>query len=84
VRDFDSKWVRSNPPSGEQLLGTSDIQSLADLSNSFSVISDMKYVLLDKELLLALAIPVAVPMVVLLLAVSPAQEVIKAVLKLVA
>jgi hypothetical protein len=84
VMDFDRKWVKSVPPANEPLLGTSDIQSLADLSNSFSVISDMKYVLLDRELLLALGIPTAVPMAVLLLAFSPAKEVIQAILKLVA
>jgi hypothetical protein len=32
--DFDRKWLREARPAEETLLGTADIQSLADLSNS--------------------------------------------------
>src|SRR5262245_25855381 len=36
VRAFDSKWVHPRTPPDEQLLGSADVQSLADLSNSFA------------------------------------------------
>jgi hypothetical protein len=82
VQEFQSKWIRDNPPG--PLLGSADIQSLADLANSFWVVRDMKCVLLDKETLLILAVPTLFPMVVLLLAVSPTEEVVHAILKMLA
>ncbi len=38
---FHRKWVLEEPPPTEPLLGTGDIQSLADLGNSFSFIGKM-------------------------------------------
>lgn len=35
VRGFRSKWFEGRPPTDEPLVGTGDIQSLADLGNSF-------------------------------------------------
>jgi len=39
---FDRKWVGGEAPAGEELLGTRDIQSLADIGNSFDRIDNMK------------------------------------------
>jgi hypothetical protein len=41
VMDFDQKWLRRKV-NGAQLLGTGDIQSLADLGNSFAVVREMR------------------------------------------
>jgi hypothetical protein len=41
MEDFDNKWIAGTTRDGEQLLGTSDIQSLADISNSYTVIGQM-------------------------------------------
>src|SRR5512132_4391042 len=38
---FDRKWVHTERPPAEPLLGTSDIQSLADLGNSYTIIEEM-------------------------------------------
>ena len=38
VREFDDKWLRGGAPAGEPLVGSGDIQSLADLGNSFEVV----------------------------------------------
>src|SRR5262249_10142960 len=35
VREFDAKWVRGGVAPDEALVGSADIQSLADLNNSF-------------------------------------------------
>ena len=35
VREFDAKWLRGDAPPDEPLVGSADIQSLADLGNSF-------------------------------------------------
>lgn len=82
VRDFDLKWIRGRVGTPEILLGTGDIQSLADLSNCFSVVKDMKYILVQKEFLKGLGLPILIPMAVLALSVSPADQIIKAILRL--
>jgi hypothetical protein len=82
VQGFDSKWIKDVVPEREPLLGTADIQSLADLSNSFSVIRDMKIVLIDKRLLLGLAIPTILPLIPMVIVATPTSQLVKAVLKL--
>jgi hypothetical protein len=61
VSGFDQKWLHAETPSGEPLLGTSDIQSLADLTNSVNVVRNMRSVptspLLLKEFALASVLP---------------------------
>ena len=39
VREFDRKWLHGGAAPDEALVGTGDIQSLADLGNSFAVVS---------------------------------------------
>ncbi len=43
VREYDHKWLRGTPPD-EPFVGSADIQSLADLGNSFDVVKEMRYV----------------------------------------
>src|SRR5262249_40931216 len=38
VREFDAKWLRGGVAADEALVGSADIQSLADLNNSFEVV----------------------------------------------
>lgn len=78
---FEDKWIREPAPQHESLLGTSDIQSLADLANSFAVVQRMKVVLINKEILLGLAIPAILPMLPLIMIATPADELLRAVLK---
>jgi hypothetical protein len=80
---FERKWVSPGTHStDETLLGSADIQSLADLYNSFSVVREMKVVLIDKKVLLGLAFPVLLPMIPLIVLATPADELVRAVLKL--
>jgi len=44
VNGFNSKWLGKGDPDREPLLGTADLQSLADLGNSISVVRDMRVV----------------------------------------
>jgi len=37
VIGFEKKWMEGQRPEGEALVGTADIQSLADLANSFAI-----------------------------------------------
>jgi len=43
-REFEEKWFRGGAPADELLMGTADIQSLADLQNSFLMIRELAYV----------------------------------------
>jgi hypothetical protein len=56
VREFDQKWLRGGAPPDEPLVGSVDIQSLADLGNSFEIVKGMKPVPFGKDTLLQLAV----------------------------
>jgi hypothetical protein len=82
ARAFDAKWIKGPSLEREPILGTADIQSLADLRNSFSVVEEMKVVLVDKKVLIGLAISVILPMIALIVIVTPTEAFVRAVLKL--
>ncbi len=81
VREFDFKWVRGGAPESEPLVGSSDIQSLADLANSFEVIREMKPFPFGKEVVLQLVVMAALPCLPLALTVMPLEELVKRLLK---
>lgn len=41
---FEERWFTDTPKHDDKLLGTADMQSLADLGNSFSVVQEMRLV----------------------------------------
>ena len=65
--EFDRKWVEGRAPQGEPLLGSADIQSLADLGNSFSVVRETRLVPFDVKDVISLAAISATPFLPLLL-----------------
>ena len=71
VRDFDQKWLRDRAATDEQLIGSSDIQSLADLGNSFEIVKGMKPVPFGKDTLLQLAVVSLAPVAPLILTMIP-------------
>ena len=73
VESFDQKWVRESLPSVE-LLGTGDIQSLADLGNSYQVIREMRIVPFGLQDISRLAIATAAPLSPLLLTIFSFEE----------
>jgi hypothetical protein len=74
VHAFDCKWVRDEKASGESQLGTSDLQSLADLTNSVNVVRGMRWIPAGRGLAVALAASVILPLVPLLLMKYPFDE----------
>jgi len=74
VREFDSKWLRGGAPESEPLQGSADIQSLADMGNSFSVVKSMKLAPITRDAILQLAAAVLIPLSPLLLTVMPLEE----------
>ena len=73
VMDFDQKWLRSKV-NQEQLLGTGDIQSLADLGNSFSFVREMREVPFATDDVVRLLVATVIPIVPLLLTIMPLEQ----------
>ena len=77
VREFDVKWLRGGAPNDEPLVGSGDIQSLADLSNSFEVVRTMRIAPITKEAILQLVVATMAPVVPLALTMMPLEELLK-------
>jgi hypothetical protein len=73
-RAFHQKWVIGPPPDDEPLLGSSDIQSLADLGNSFGFIRDMKIFPFSQQQILQIVIIASLPGLPLIFLVMPVME----------
>ena len=77
VREFDAKWVRGNAPVDEPLVGSADIQSLADLGNSYEVVRTMRLAPITRDAILLLGAATLVPIVPLLLTMMPLEELVR-------
>jgi hypothetical protein len=82
VQGFEDKWMRQPSPDHE-LLGSGDIQSLADLANSYQVVRDMRLVPFGWEDIVRLVIATVAPLVPLGLIVLSPEELINRILKIV-
>jgi hypothetical protein len=82
VESFDQKWVRASLPSAE-LLGTGDIQSLADLGNSYEIVREMRVVPFGLQDVSRLAVATAAPLSPLLLTIFSVDELISRIIKVV-
>ena len=82
VREFDAKWIQGPPPGDEKLLGSADIQSLADMGGSYGIISDMHAIPIDMRTLVYMALPAALPALVAVLCSLPLNEVVRSVVGL--
>ena len=74
MNEFDRKWLGADPAPREPLLGTADIQSLADLSNSVSIVRDMRLVPVSPSILMYLAIAALLPLLPLVLFKHPIAD----------
>jgi hypothetical protein len=83
TREFDQKWLRGGAPADEPLIGSADIQSLADLGNSYAVVKEMRLVPFTLQTVLQLAVTTLVPVVPLMLTMIPLEELVVRLLKIV-
>ena len=83
VEGFRDKWVQGYAINAGELLGSGDIQSLADLGNSYTVVQEMRMVPFSLKDVTRLAAATAAPMVPLLLLVWSPEEVIMRVVQVV-
>src|SRR5262249_57432431 len=75
TRLFDRKWVQRVDATDENLLGSADIQSLADLGNSYERLTKLRIVPIELRDFLAMAIPGLLPALPLAAAVIPLGEI---------
>jgi len=85
IRDFDGKWLRGGGAGSEPLLGSANVQSLADsliVARSFSVVRSMLPAPITRDAILRLAAAVLVPLIPLLLTVMSPEELARRLLRL--
>ena len=80
VRGFDQKWLRGGKD--KEILGTADIQSLADLASSYDVVRELRIVPFGVRDVMRLAVATAGPLVPLLLIIMPLEEVLMRIIKI--
>lgn len=83
VDDFRSKWVKGNVGPDEHLLGTPDMQSLADLANSFNVVVGMNILPVTKRTLMRVLLAIGAPLAPLIFTLFPLHEIVMRVFKMV-
>lgn len=83
VDRFERKWVRGDSEPADDLLGAADIQSLADLGNSYSMVKEMRPVPFGLEDITRLAAATAAPLLPLLLTIFSPEELIMRIVKVV-
>ena len=83
MREFDQKWLRGGAPADEPLIGSADIQSLADLGNSFDVVKGMRLAPFTLQTVLHLAVVTLLPVAPLLLTMFSLSELLERSLRVV-
>jgi hypothetical protein len=81
TRAFAAKWLPTDPPPDEPILGTPDLQSLADLGTSFGMIRDMTIIPIARFQILLIAGAAALPFTPLVLLAFPLDQLILDTLK---
>jgi len=75
VNAFDRKWIRDEQATGESQLGTADLQSLADLTNSVNVVRGMHAVPFSRRLVMDHAVCAILPLLPLIFLKYPFSQV---------
>jgi len=83
TESFDRKWVHCVARPSEPMLGTPDLQSLADLGNSFSFIERMRWAPISRKLVQQLAGWTIVPLIPIIILGTPTAELVREVMKLI-
>lgn len=82
VNNFRSKWMGEESNKNVTILGTQDIQSLADLSTSFAVANEMRLVPFDRNTIIQIVLLTSFPLLPLLLTMIPFTDMIDRVIQI--
>jgi len=83
TESFDRKWVHWDTRPAEPMLGSADLQSLADLGNSFGFIENMRAAPITRKLVEQLAGWTAIPLLPIVILGTPTAELAQEVIKLI-
>lgn len=76
---FEQKWTRGRP--SDELLGSGDIQSLADIGGSFERMVAMRSFAIDRRIVFSFLFAAVTPMLPLLLTMFPLREIVSVLFK---
>jgi hypothetical protein len=76
VREFHAKWLGDRPNTDEPLVGSADIQSLADLGNAYTVVQGLRLAPVSYVAVIRLAAVTLIPVAPLLLTMVPLNELV--------
>jgi hypothetical protein len=74
VREFDTKWLRGGAAADDSLLGSADIQSLADLNNSYEAVRSMRFLPVTWDAIVQLIGAILAPLAPLVLTIASLEE----------
>jgi hypothetical protein len=74
VTEFEQKWLKGGAPEDEAFVGTGDIQSLADLNNSFEIIPAMRLFPFGKGVVIQITATLLLPVLPLALTLISLEE----------
>jgi VIT1/CCC1 family predicted Fe2+/Mn2+ transporter len=77
VSGFERKWNARGGAAEESLLGSADIQSLADMSTAVGIVNEMRIAPISMRLLIAFAMAALLPLLPLLLLKYPVTTLVE-------
>jgi hypothetical protein len=80
VDGFGEKWLSGARTNSEPLVGSADIQSLADLAGAHDVLREMRVFPFSRQSFITLAVVIALPYLPLTLTMIPLEEMVRRVL----
>ena len=81
VDEFRAKWLRERRPGGEALVGSADIQSLADLAGGSEPLGKTGFFPIGRQSVVTLGILIALPFAPLLLTLVPFEDLVERVVR---
>lgn len=83
VTAFKKKWITAKLTNEEKLLGSADIQSLADLNNSFDVSEQMRIIPVGKGVIFFILIVTLLPFLPLIFTLMPIENIFTQIVKII-
>ncbi len=77
ANEFREKWIVPEAEYKEPLVGSADIQSLADMAGSYEIVQTMRSVPITPQMIVGFAAAALLPVVPLLLTLMPLSEILK-------
>lgn len=74
---FDVRWIRENSNPENVMANTADIQGLADMANSYSIVEKMQSIPIKRNDIIMLTLATIAPILPLVLTMMPLSELIK-------